>query len=173
MASTSPSEKEALGRRAWAILVPVHVLLLRRLADNTLLPGTNTEEEETYFARSLAFMYKAVDKPVPSEAALQAGGVVLGYEALLNAVFQTLALLSYLRGSGLPRESAHAFVLTALGAIPRTAALQKPLGIEANLVAMMETYMKPQNFEPSFCAAVLRKWRSSDVADVLRARASL
>ena len=33
--------------------------------------------------------------------------------------------------------------------------------------------MKPQNFEPSFCAAVLRKWRSSAVADVLRARGSL
>ena len=33
--------------------------------------------------------------------------------------------------------------------------------------------MKPQNFEASFCAAVLRKWRSSAVADVLRARGVL
>ena len=38
---------------------------------------------------------------------------------------------------------------------------------------MIETHMKPQNYEPSFCAAVLRKWRSSAVADVLRARGSL
>ena len=37
----------------------------------------------------------------------------------------------------------------------------------------METGMTPQYFEPSFCAAVLRKWRSSAVADVLHARGVL
>ena len=38
---------------------------------------------------------------------------------------------------------------------------------------IMETELKPQNFETSFYAAVLRKWRSKAVADVLRARGSL
>ena len=98
---------------------------------------------------------------------------MLGYETLINAVYDTLALLMELRGSGLPRESAHSFVLTALDAIPRMATMQYRPSSERSLVAMMETYMKPQNFEPSFCAAVLRKWRSSAVADVLRARGSL
>ena len=55
-ASTSSSEQAALRQRALAILVPVHALLLRRLADNTLLPGTNTEEEASYYARLLAFL---------------------------------------------------------------------------------------------------------------------
>ena len=172
-ASTSSSEKEALLRRAWAILVPVHALLLRRLADNTLLPGTTTEEEVTYYARLQAFGYKAKDKPVPSEAVLQGVGAVRGYVMLLDAVFLTLALLSELRGSALPRGSAPSFVLTALDAIPRTATMQSRLGSEDALVAMMEMDMKPQNFEPSFCTAVLRNWRSSAVADVLRARGSL
>ena len=40
-ASTSFSEQDVLLRRAWALLPPVHALLLRRLADDTLLPGTN------------------------------------------------------------------------------------------------------------------------------------
>ena len=40
-------------------------------------------------------------------------------------------------------------------------------------MAIMEARMNTQNFEPSFCAAVLRKWRSSAVADVLRARGVL
>ena len=53
--STSSPEQVALLRRAWAILVPLHTLLLCRLADNTLLPGTNKEEEVTYHARSQAF----------------------------------------------------------------------------------------------------------------------
>ena len=152
---------------------PVHALLLRRLADNTLLPGTNTEEEVTYLARTQALIKKAKDKPVPSEAALQGLGVLLGYDTLLNAVYQTLALLMKLRGSALPRETVHSFILTALDAIPRTATMQDKLPSEMDLVAVIETHMKPQNFEPSFCTAVLRKWRSSAVADVLRARGVL
>ena len=173
LASTSYLEKEALLRRAWAILVPVHALLLRRLADNTLLPGTNTKEEVAYFARSQTFVWKAQDKPVPSEAALQRLGVLLGYTTLLDAVCDTLALLMDLRGFALPQESAHSFVLTALDAIPRTVTMDASFTGEEALVAMMETDMKPQNFEPSFCNAVLRKWRSNAVADVLRARGSL
>ena len=172
-ASTSFSEHEALLRGAWATLFPVHALLLRRLADNTLLPGTNKEEEVTYGARLQASACKAKNNPVPSEAALQAFGVVLGYTTLLDAVYFTLALLTELRGSALPRESAHSFVLMALDAIARTAAMQKKVKVEEIVVAMMETDMTPQNFEPSFCAAVLRKWRSSAVADVLRARGVL
>ena len=169
-ASTSSSEKAALRRRAWALLIPVHALLLRRLADNTLLPGIIREEEVTYYARSLAFTYKAQDKPVPSEEGL---GGVLGYKTLLSAVFITLVLLAELRVSGKPQERTHAFVLAALDVIPRTATMQGRLAIEAGLVAMIEENVKPQNYEPSFCAAMLRKWRSSAVADVLRARGML
>ena len=171
--STSSSEKEELRQRAWAILVHVHALLFRRLADKTLLPGTIMEEEVMYYARSQAFARKAKNEPVPSEVVLQGLGVVLGYATLLDVVVVTLALLVELRGCALRWESAHAFVLTALDAIPRTATMQSRLTNEADIVAMMETDMKPQNFEPSFCAAVLRKWRSSAVADVLHARGML
>ena len=170
-ASTSSTDKEALLRRAWAVLVPVHALLLRRLADNTLLPGTIKEEEVTYYARSQAFAWKAADKPVPSEAVLQRVGVVLGYETLLRAVFHTLNLLDELRGSSLSRESARSFVLTALDAVPRTATLQAKLPSEAALVDVIETLVTPQNFEPSFCASQMalkccgrrapRTWRAS------------
>ena len=167
-ASTCSSEKEALRRRAWAILVLVNSLLLRRLADNTLLPGTMREEEVTFSARKLAFVCKAQDVPVPSDS-----DETLGYETLLSAALNTLALLVELRGSALQWESAHSFVLTALDAIPRTATMQRRLQIEDNLVGIIEMHMKPSKFEPSFCAAVLRKWRSSAVADVLRARGVL
>ena len=71
------------------------------------------------------------------------------------------------------RGRALAFVLSAFDAIPRTATLLIRSQSENNLVAVMEANMKPQNFEPSFCAAALRKWRSRAVADVLRARGVL
>ena len=64
--STS-SEQETLFRRAWAIFVPVRDLLLRRLADDTLLSGTIKEEEAMYHARSQAFSGTAQGKPVPSD----------------------------------------------------------------------------------------------------------
>ena len=172
-ASTSSSEQEALRRLAWVVLVPVHALLVRRLADNTLLPGTIKEEEVTYYAHTLEFTWKARDEPIPSDAVLQGVGVVLGYETLVNAAYQTLNLLMVLRGSALPRESAHSFVLTALDAVPRTATMETRLQSEAGLVVLMETRMKSPNFKPSFCDAVLRKWRSSAVTDVLRARGVL
>ena len=150
----------------------MHALLLRRLADNTLLPGTIKDEEVAYYARTYAVAWKAFDKPVPSEAALHGLGGVCGYTTLLDAVSLTLALLNELRGSALPPDSSQSFVLTALDAIPRAKTTNTKLSSEEALVAMMETDMKPQNFEPSFCAAVLRKWRSKAVADVLRARGS-
>ena len=127
-ASTSSPEQEALLVRAREILSPVHALLLRRLADNTLLPGTINEEEVAYGARVLAFTLKAKEEPVPSEAALQDLGVVFGYEALLKAVLITLAM---------QWESAHSFVLLALDAIPRTARMQHRLQNEAALVGFI------------------------------------
>ena len=42
------AEQEALHRQAWALLFLVVALLLRRLAANTLLPGTIREEELEY-----------------------------------------------------------------------------------------------------------------------------
>ena len=40
-------------------------------------------------------------------------------------------------------------------------------------MAFMAEHMSPQNFEPSFCAAVLRKWRSDALSSLLRARGTL
>ena len=37
----------------------------------------------------------------------------------------------------------------------------------------IEKHMSPHSYEPAFCAAVLRKWRSDAVSSVLRARGVL
>ena len=145
-ASTSSSEQEALRRRAWEILASVHALLLRRLADNTLLPGTIQEEEVTYYTRSQAFVGKAQAKTVPPEAVLQGQVFILDTKRGCTPCFIRW-ICSWC--SALPRESAHSFVLTALDATPRTATMQHRLPVEAALVTMMDTHMKPQNLEPA------------------------
>ena len=50
----SAAEKEELMRKSWVALLSVINLVLRRLADNTLLPGTIREEELDYEAYAQA-----------------------------------------------------------------------------------------------------------------------
>ena len=62
-------------------------------------------------------------------------------------------------------------VFQGLDVIPRTAGLlEQGLAAEDALVALVEEHLTPQNYEPTFCAAVLRKWRSEAVSSMLRAR---
>ena len=66
------------------------------------------------------------------------------------------------------------FVLQGLDIIPLTAGIPVSLIVhEDHLAATIERGMNPRNFEPAFCAAVLRKWRSKAVSNALRARGVL
>ena len=65
-------------------------------------------------------------------------------------------------------------MLQGLDVIPRTAGVSAGLVVgEDSLVATVEEDMKPREYDPAFCAAVLRKWRSNAVSSVLRARGVL
>ena len=68
------------------------------------------------------------------------------------------------------------FVLQGLDVIPRTAGIPLRLQVdgEKHLVAQIEyVSMHPRGYEPAFYAAVLRKWRSDAVCNILRARGVL
>ena len=65
------------------------------------------------------------------------------------------------------------FVLQALDVIPHTAGWIAVAEGEKYLVTLITEDMSPQKYEPAFCAAVLRKWRSDAVSSVLRARGVL
>ena len=95
-ASVSSSEQEGLLRRAWATLVPVRALLLRRLADNTLLPGTNKEEEVMYFTRSQAIVRKARECLSPPKRTYKAWAMCLDTKLVCAPCFiRSLCLRSY------------------------------------------------------------------------------
>ena len=70
-------------------------------------------------------------------------------------------------------RSVESFVLRGLDVIPRTAGVARTIAIENHVVTMVERHMNPRNYDPAFCAAVLRKWRSAAVSSVLRARGAL
>ena len=65
-------------------------------------------------------------------------------------------------------------MLQGLDFIPRTAGIpQQLVGNENRVVMIIEREMSPRTFDPTFCAAVLRTWRSDAVSRVLRARGAL
>ena len=198
-ASASGAELVALLHRSWSALSSVIGLLQRRLATNTLLPGTVRKEDSDYHAHVIATTYAAQTNAVqPPPAVMQAMAPTIGLKVLLNALHLSLSLLpvsfhslwpaaqqkmveSFVRAhlscrlatDASPDVAIFVQVFQALDIIPLTAGLKNGLAVELDLVAFIAEHMSPQQFEPVFCAAVLRKWQSDAVSSVLRARGVL
>ena len=168
------AETEALLRRSFAVLLLLIPLLLRRHEANTLLPGTIRDEEVAYAAHAQATMKKAKNEPVPPPDELHAWASTTGYNILMNTVFRSLDLLKHSLWPQHQRKMVESFVFQGLDVIPRTAGMPAHLLIgEERVVMMIEKHVSPRNYDPTFCAAVLRKWRSDAVSSVLRARSVL
>ena len=164
-------EREALFRRVQLSLIP---LLLRRIEANTLLPGTVRDEELDYEAHVQAAIRKATNKPVPPPAALRAAASTMGYNILLHAISNSVGLLLLQFLPAMQKRLVESFVLTGLDVIPRTAGIPANLiPAEGSLVAIIEVDMTRHDYEPTFCAALLRKWRSNAVFSVLQSRGVL
>ena len=149
--------------------------VLRRLEADTLLPGTLREEELVYEAHVRVAMQRANNKPVPPPAVLRELASALGYSTLLVAMFRCLDLSRQPLWPAVQTRTVESFVLQGLDVIPRTAGIPARLttGGEANFVWLIEEKMNPREYRPSFCAAVLHKWRSEAVSKVLGARGVL
>ena len=93
VATTSGAEKVALCRRAWDALLSVVAILQRRLAADTLLPGTVWKEVSDYYAHERAAIFVAKNKPVPSPADLKLLGSTIGCSVLLDALYRSLNFL--------------------------------------------------------------------------------
>ena len=170
----SGAEKEALTRRAWAALLSVINILLRRLEANTLLPGTVRVEEIDYDAHVQATLCEAKNEAVPPQSGLRALASIIGYGILLKAMYGSLELLLAPFWPTVQKRMVESFVLRGLDVIPLTAGIPaNNIGGECDLVSAITRGMKPRNFGSAFCTAFLRKWRSNAVSSVLRARGVL
>ena len=167
-------DQEALLRRSLAVLLSVIILMLRRIEANTLLPGTIREEEQVYFVHAQAALRKAQNLPVSSPKELRSFAQTTGYVTLLHVIFRSLDVLRGPYWLDEQKRMVESFVLQGLDIIPRTAGIHASLiAGEASLVAIVEKGMNPRRYDPTFCAAVLRKWRSDAVSSVLQAHGVL
>ena len=167
------AEQQARLRRTWNALLLLITLLLRRLGTYTLLPGTVREEELDFTVYKQAAVKKALGVPVPSPAELRALASTMGYDTLVTAMFLSLNLVHLPFLPHAQKRNVESFVLQGLDVIPLTVGIQTRMQAEDALVSMIEKSMNSQKYEPTFCAAVLRKWRSNAVSSVLRARGVL
>ena len=168
------AEQKALLRKSWEVLLSILPLLLRRLAANTLLPATIRDEELDYEAHVQATSAKALSRPVPFPTQLRTWATTMGYDAILNAMVKGLDLLLLPFLPAAQTRIMESFVLQGLDVIPRTAGISAQLiAAEVDLVAKIERRMNPRDHKPTFCAAVLQKWRSEAVSSVLQARGTL
>ena len=172
--AASGAEQEALRRRSWAVLVSLIPPLLRRLEADTLLPGTLRVEELDYTAHVQAAAKKAKNNPVPPLDVLRLMASGTGYTSLLLAIYRSLDLLLQPLWPAVQKRMVESFVLQGLDFIPRTGGIPANVIIgEGPVVMIIEQRMSPRSYDPAFCAAVLRKWRSDAVSSVLRARGTL
>ena len=168
----SGAEKKALLHKSWAVLLSL--ILQRRLADNTLLPGTIREVELDYEAHAQAAALKARNDPVPPPFVLRTLASTMGYNTLLSAMFRSLGLLQHPLWATVQKTMVESFALRGLDVIPRTAGIPaNMIPYEGDLVAKIERRMNARDYGSAFCAAVLRKWRSNAVSSVLRAHGIL
>ena len=157
-----------------AAALPTTTLVLRRLAANTLLPGTIREEELDYEVRVEVTTLNIRNEAIPTPAKLRAWAAMFGYNILLGSMYRSLNLLQLQMWPEAQRTLMESFVLQGLDVIPRTAGIPGNLVFgEDMLVTVMTDKVNPQNFDAPFCAAVLRKWRSNAVRSMLQARGVL
>ena len=172
--AASGTEQAALAHRAWGALLLIVSLLLRRLSDNTLLPGSIREEELDYAAHAQAAVFKASNEPVPSPSVLRSWASTMKYVALVHAMFRSLDLLQLPYWPTVQKRMVESFVLRGLDVIPRTDGIPADhIKCEFALVACIEEDVSPRSHGRVFCDAVRRKWRSNAVSSVLRARGVL
>ena len=126
------AEAELLDRRAWALLLPLHALLLRRVAANTLL--SVRKEESEHAAHLVVSGSRAASEPEPSKALLQAAGRMMGYNVLLQVAVETVKLLGSRRWPRAQEASATSFVLDSLDVIPRTHSCVMAVSAEISFV---------------------------------------
>ena len=170
----SRAEGQVLFARSTSVVLLVVNLLLRRLENNTLLPGTIREEETDFEAHGQVAISEAMRERVPpTPDAIHGLASTMGYGILLGAMFRGLDYLPSWLWSVAQKRTVRSFILQGLDVIPQTDGIPaKWIAGESSLVAAIAK-MDPHDHDPIFYASMLRKWRSDAVCGVLRARGVL
>ena len=162
-------EKVALRNESWALASGCMPLLVRRMDDNTMLPGRGTAVELAFFKRFTATRDTAFGDPPASSRELQLVGLSLGYATALRAADRLLALLYRRRDV----EGVQAFVLRVVDCmLPAARSLTGfRLGEEIKFADTLQLVLSGAlTYDATFLASMRSKWTSALMVQLRRER---
>ena len=167
----SEDEKAALDDEAWALVSGCLPLLVRRMDDNTMLPGRGTAVELAFFKRFTVTRQTAFGHLLQSSRQLQLVGLSLGYATALLAAGGLLALLCWRRD-----VEAQSFVLRVVDCM-LTAGRSLTgftLGEEINFAdTIRSAFSGAFPYDAAFVASLRSKWTSAAMVQTRRERGLL
>ena len=159
-------EKAALDDEAWALASGCLPLIVRRMDDNTMLPGRGTAVELAFCKRFTETWRTAFVYPPLNSRHLQLVGLSLGYATVLRAATQLLALLGMH-----DNVEAQAFVLRVMDCmLPAAESLAEyTLGEEFSFADAIQAALSGAfPYDATFVAAIRSKWTSATMVHVRR-----
>ena len=173
-------EKAALFvAKAWALVSSSLPLIVRRMDDNTMLPGRGMAVELA-FNKRYCQLARAVYALQPHTAReLQLEGLSLGYATALKAAGMVLGCVSRIPGLNADKvHEAQAFVLRVMDSMqPAARSLgDYMLSQEATLASYLQTALSGTFFlllNPAFITSLRAKWASAEMVQLRRARGLL
>ena len=161
-------EKEALYNEEWALTSGSLPLIVRRMDDNTMLPGRGTAVELAFFKRFMEIWRTALGRLPLSSRDQQLVGLSLAYATALVAADQLLGLLCVRRD-----VEVQAFVLRVVDCmLPAARSLTAfALGEEIDLACtIQQTLSGAFPYDTTFVASIRSKWTSAAMVQMRRER---
>ena len=162
-------EKAALNDQAWALASSCLPLIIRRMDDNTMLPGRGTAVELAFFKRFTATKQATFDGPPLSTRHLQLVGLSLGYVTAVLAADVWLGLLSLRHNDN---SKAQAFVLRVVDyMLPATRSLASiEFAEEVALASNIEQVLSGAfpTYNATFVAILRAKWTAAAMVQMRR-----
>ena len=168
----TPDEQAALCAEAWALASSCVPLIVRRMDDNTMLPGRGTAVELAFFKRFTTTKHATFDSPPLSTRDLQLVGLCLGYSTAVFAAELLLVMLCVRHNN-----EAAAFVLRVIDSmLPAARSLAEcALGEESTFASTVQQVLSGAfpALNAAFIASLRTKWTAAAMVQMRRKRGLL
>ena len=165
------TERAALYDEEWALTSACLPLIVRRMDDNTMLPGRGTVVELAFFKRYTVTRLTAFGEPPLSSRYSQLVGLSLGFATALRAATHFLALLGMRRG-----VQAAAFVLRVMDCmLPATRSLTGYTLVEEFRFAdtIQSALSGDFTYDATFVVSIRARWTAAAMVQMRRERGLL
>ena len=174
----SLDDEAALLAEAWALVSSSLPLILRRMDDNTMLPGRGTAVELAFYKRLLQLKHAVYALQPHTARAWQLEGLCLGYASAVFAARLLVSCVANLPGLNADKvHEAQAFVLRKMDSMQPAARSLADITLpeETSLASYLQDAFTGNflGMDPAFVAPLRAKWTAAEMMQMRRARGLL